>query len=209
MVNRACFVPITRQVLFPIFLILSFFQLWFLWKSLYCLPSSGCAEVCPSRSHRLAVPLLPFFPIWAESYSANLKVACCHSLFRISLFWFPETLSACAMRGRWVFWRLCFFALFLIFFSRPFLSNCLNLLWLCAWKDPRPLMIAEDPGYLASCREFLFLLDVSSFGLQAAWAFFILSWSLVPASLDLACFSFGLDLLFWASLTVIFLDLNI
>ena len=89
------------------------------------LPSSGCAEVCPSRSHRLAVPLFPFFPIWAESYSANLKVACCHSLFRISLFWFPETLSACAMRGRWVFWCLCFLLYFLfsfpVFFFRAVL----------------------------------------------------------------------------------------
>ena len=92
------------------------------------LPSSGCTEICPSWSHRLEVPLLPFFPIWAESHSANLKVAYCHSLFRISLFWFLETLLACAMRGCWVFWRLCFFALFLIFFSCPFLSSCLNLL---------------------------------------------------------------------------------
>ena len=62
--------------------------------------SSGCAEVCPSRSHHLSILYLPFFPIWAESHSAKLKVAWCHSLFRISLFWFPETLPACVMRGR-------------------------------------------------------------------------------------------------------------
>ena len=39
------------------------------------LPSSGCAEVCPSQSHHLSIPCLPFFPIWAESHSAKLKVA--------------------------------------------------------------------------------------------------------------------------------------
>ena len=39
------------------------------------LPSSGCAMVCPSRSHHLSIPCLPFFPIWAESHSAKLKVA--------------------------------------------------------------------------------------------------------------------------------------
>ena len=83
------------------------------------LPSSGCAKVCLSRSHHLSIPLFPFFPIWAESRSANLKVACCHSLFCISLFWFPETLLACAMRGPWVFWRLCFLLCFL--FSFPVL----------------------------------------------------------------------------------------
>ena len=83
------------------------------------------------------------------------------------------------------------------FFSCPFLSNCLNLLWLCAWKDLRPLMVAKDPGYLVSCRGFLFRLDISSFGLQASWAFFILSWSLCT------CF-FGLGLFFfWAWLTLL------
>ena len=83
------------------------------------LPSLGCAEVCLSRFHCLAVPLLPFFPIWAESHFANLKVTCCHSFFHISLYWFPETLPTCAMRGRWVFWRLCCLLCFL--FSFPVL----------------------------------------------------------------------------------------
>ena len=78
--------------------------------------------------------LFALFPIWAESHFANLKVACCHSSFRISLFWFPETLPNCAVRGRWLFLifllgLLAFVAstLFLIFFSCPFLSSCLNL----------------------------------------------------------------------------------
>ena len=71
-------------------------------------------------------------------------------------------------------------------------------------------MVTEDPGYLISFRGFLFLLDVSSFGLQASWAFFFFRGPLALASLDLACFfSFGLGSLFWASLTVILLDLNI
>ena len=51
-------------------------------------------------------------------------------------------------------------------------------------------MLAEDLGYLASCREFLFLLDVSSFGLQASWAFLFFRGPLALASLDLAFFSF-------------------
>ena len=162
------------------------------------LPSSGCAEVCPSRSHRLAVPLFPFFPIWAESYSANLKVACCHSLFRISLFWFPETLSACAIRGRWVFWRLCFLLCFLFSFPVIFFRAVLIFFWLCAWKDPRLLMVAKDPSYLTSCHGFLFLLDVSSSGLQASWAFFILLWS--PC---IYFFGLGLYFSFWAWLTLL------
>ena len=147
------------------------------------LPSSGCAEVCPSRSHHLSIPCLPFFPIWAESHSAKLKVVWCHFLFHISLFWFLETLLAYVMRGRWVFWRLCFFALFLIFFSRHFLSNCLNLLWLCAWKDPRPLMIAEDPSYLS-------LLQWVSF---PSWCFFVWALSLL-----------GLFILSWSPCTCFF-----
>ena len=65
-------------------------------------------------------------------------------------------------------------------------------------------MIAEDPGYLASYREFLFLLDLSSFGLQASWAFLFFRGPFTPASLDLACFfPFGPGSLFWASLTMI------
>ena len=65
-------------------------------------------------------------------------------------------------------------------------------------------MIAEDPGYLASCSEFLFLLDVSSFGLHASQAFLFFRGPLAPASLDLACFfPFGPGSLFWASLTMI------
>ena len=78
--------------------------------------------------------LFALFPIWAESHSTDLKVACCHSPFRISPFWFPETLPTCAMRGRWLFLlfllgllALMTSTLFLIFFSCPFLSSCLNL----------------------------------------------------------------------------------
>ena len=80
--------------------------------------------------------LFAIFPIWAESHSADLKVTCCHSPFRISLFWFPETLPACAMRGRWLFLLfllgllvLVASTLFLIFFSCPFFFflNYLNL----------------------------------------------------------------------------------
>ena len=73
------------------------------------------------------------FPIWTESQSAVLKVTYCHSIFRNSLFWFPEMLPTCTMRGRWLFplsllglLALVTSALFLIFFSCPFLSNGLN-----------------------------------------------------------------------------------
>ena len=59
-------------------------------------------------------------------------------------------------------------------------------------------MVTEDPGYLISFRGFLFLLDVSSFGLQASWAFFFFRGPLALASLDLACFFF-----FWAWLTLL------
>ena len=38
------------------------------------LPFSGCAEICPSQSHHLSIPCLHFFPIWAKSHSAKLKV---------------------------------------------------------------------------------------------------------------------------------------
>ena len=78
--------------------------------------------------------LFVLFPIWAEFHSADLKVACCHSSFRTSPFWFPEMLPTCAMRGPWLFLLflpgllvLVAFTLFLIFFSCPFLSNYLNL----------------------------------------------------------------------------------
>ena len=78
--------------------------------------------------------LFAIFPIWAESHSADLKVTCCHSPFRISLFWFPKSLRTCAMRGRWLFLlfllgllALVASTLFFIFFSCPFLSSCLNL----------------------------------------------------------------------------------
>ena len=53
-----------------------------------------------------------------------------------------------------------------------------------------------DPGYfsLISCRGFRFLLNASSFGLQASWAchFFFFRGPLPPASLDLAYFLLGL-----------------
>ena len=49
-------------------------------------------------------------------------------------------------------------------------------------------MVAEDPGYLASCREFLFILDVSSSRLQASWAFLFFHGPLAPASLDFSLF---------------------
>ena len=61
MVNRACSVPITWQVLFPIFFFHSFpLSALIPLKVHGWLPTSGCTEVCPSRSHRLAV--LPFCP---------------------------------------------------------------------------------------------------------------------------------------------------
>ena len=96
----------------------------------------------------LTVWQFPFalFPIWAESHSADLKVACCHSPFCISLFWFPETLPTCAMRGRWLFLLfllgllvLVASTLFLIFFSCPFLLSCLNLLLTVRLEGSAPL----------------------------------------------------------------------
>ena len=78
--------------------------------------------------------LFALFPIWAESHSADLKVTCCHSPFRISPFWFLEMLPTCAMRGHLLFLlfllgllALVASTLFLIFFSCPFLSSYLNL----------------------------------------------------------------------------------
>ena len=98
------------------------------------------------------------------------------------------------MRGRWLFLlfllgllALVASTLFLIFFSCPFLSSCLNLLLTVRLEGSAPLVVAEDPSYLTSCRGFLFLLDVSSSGLQASWACFFFRGPLAPASLDLAC----------------------
>ena len=92
----------------------------------------------------------------------------------------------------------CVFLLcFLFSFPVLFFRAVLIFFWLCAWKDPRLLIVAEDPGYLISCHGFFFLLDVSSSGLQASWAFLFFRGPPAHASLDLACFSF------WAWLTLL------
>ena len=74
------------------------------------------------------------------------------------------------------------------------------------------MVVAEDPGYfsLISCRGFLFLLNASSFGLQASWAchFFFFRGPLAPASLDLAYFLLGLAHFFGLGHYDLFLDLK-
>ena len=133
MVNRVCSMPITQQVLFPVFLFFpsfsfdSFESPWLVtyfgmcWGMLFSISPFGSSPFA-------------FFPIWAESHSADLKVTCCHSPFRISPFWFLEMLPTCAMIGHLLFLlflvgllALVASTLFLIFFSCPFLSSYLNL----------------------------------------------------------------------------------
>ena len=103
------------------------------------------------------------------------------------------------------FWRLCSFALFLIFFFCLFLLSCLSLLLTVCLEESAPLDGCWGSWLLIllPCF-FFFLLDASSSGLQVSWASLFLCGSLAPASLDLACsFPFGPDSLFWASLTMV------
>ena len=174
------------------------------------LPSSGCAEVCPSRPHRLTVSLFPFF-----SYLGGI-LFCQLERSPVAILFFVFLCSSSPRLFLLVPWEVagsfgaCVFLLcFLFSFPVLFFRAVLIFFWLCTWKDPRLLMVAEDPGYLTFCCGFLFLLDVSSFGLQASWVFLFFRGPLVPASLDLACFfllglahSFGPPSL-WS-----FLDLN-
>ena len=150
-------------------------------------------------------PLLPFFPSGRNPILPTWK-----SLVAIPLFVFlhsgsprrfplvPWEVAGYFFFFCWVFWHLWLLLYFLFSFLVLFFWAVLIFFWLCAWKDPCLLMVAKDPGYLISCRGFLFLLDVSSFGLQASRAcFFFFRGPLAPASLDLACFSF------WAWLTLL------
>ena len=133
MVNRACSVSITRQVLFPVFFFFHCFPLSALihLKVHDWLPTSGCAEVCPSRSHRLAV--LPFCPF---SYLGGIPF--CQLESRLLPFPFsyfsilvPRDAShLCHERSLvissffcWVFWRLWL----LLCFSFSFLSFSFEL----------------------------------------------------------------------------------
>ena len=132
-------------------------------------PSSlGCAEVCPSRHPRFwhFFHFSLFFPIWAESCSANLKAACYHSFFCASLFWFPESFSVCTMRGRWVLLALAFFLLlFLVFFFCLFLSSCPSLPLSLCLKGSAPLDGSWGSLLLIPCRGSFFL-----FGYFLVWA---------------------------------------
>ena len=130
-------------------------------------PSLGCAEVCPSWHHRFGSSTFPFFfPIWAESYSANLKTACYHSFFCVSLFWFLEVFFCLCHERSLGFTGACVLLLCFLFSSSvSFFRVVLVFLWLCAWKDPRLLKVAEDPDFLSPAVVFFFLLDASSSGL--------------------------------------------
>ena len=177
------------------------------------LPSSGRVEVCPSRSCRWVVPsFAPFSHLGGIPFCRLESRLLPFSFSYFSILVPRDASCLCHERSLvfcWVFWRLWLLLCFLFSFLVLFFRIVLIFFWLCAWKDPRLLMVAENPGYLISCHGFLFLFDVSLFGLQASWAyFFILWWSPCTCFFGLGLFSFGLGSLFWASLTVILLDLT-
>ena len=203
MVNRAYSVPITRYVLFPVFLILFFFQLWFLWKSLVGYLLQDVLRYALLGLTVWQFPFCPFFlsgrnpilPTWKSPVAILFFIFLCSGFPRRFLL-VPWEVTDYFFFFCWVFWLLWLLLCFLFSFLVLFFRVVLIFFWLCTWKDPRLLMVAEDPGYLISCRGFLFLLHVSSFGLQASWAFF-LSWS--PCT-----YFFGLGLFFfWVWLTLL------
>ena len=142
-------------------------------------------------------PFCPFFPSRRNPILPTWKSP-------VAILFFVFLCSGSPWRFLLVPWEAvgsfgaCVFLLCFVFsFPVLFFRVVLIFFWLCAWKDSRLLIVAEDPGYLISCRGFLFLLDVSSSGLQASWAFLFFCGPFAPASLDLACFSF------WAWLTLL------
>ena len=60
----------------------------------------------------------------------------------------------------WVFWRLWLLLCFLFSFLVLFFRTILIFLWLClcTLKDPRLLVVAEDPGYFNLVVGFFFLM---------------------------------------------------
>ena len=195
MVNRACTVPITQQVLFPVFSFFPSFQLWFLWKSMAGYLLWDMLRYALSISPFGSSPFSPFFPsgrnpilpIWKSSVAIPLFVFL-HSGSPRRFPLAPWEVASYFLLFCWVFWRLWLLHCFLFSFLVLFFWTVLIFLWLClcAWKDLRLLVVAEDPSYfsLISCHGFLFLLDASSFGLQAFWTchFFFFCGPLAPAS---------------------------
>ena len=134
MIYRVCSVPITRQVLFPVFhsfplfsfesfespwLVTYFRMCWGMPFSISTFSSSSFLPIFPSGRN-------PILPIWKLPVAIPLFVL----LHSGSPRRFP--LAPLEVVGYFLYFLLGLLvlvasALFLIFFSCPFLSNCLNL----------------------------------------------------------------------------------
>ena len=210
MVNKACTVPITQQVRFPVFhsfplfsfdsfespwLVTYFGMCWShdlldltVWQFyLFCLFSHlGGISFCRFESRPLPFPF-SYFSILVPRGASHLRHG--KSLV-ISSFFLLGLLALVAS------------TLFLVFFSCPFLSNCLNLplTVLMRLEGSAPLGGCWGSWLfsLISCHGFLFLLDASSFffGLQASWACHFFSFVVPLHLLPRAWLIF-----FWAWLT--------
>ena len=139
----------------------------------------------------------PVLPTWKPLVIILFFVLPCSSSLRLFLS-VPWEVAGFYWRSR----SFCYCFLFSssVFFFRAVLV----FLCLCAWKDPRLLMVPEDPCFL-SLAVVLFFLDASLSGLQDPLGLcFIPSWVSCICYFGLSLiFPFGLDLFFWASFTMI------
>ena len=175
-------------------------------------PSLGYAEVCPSRHHRFGSSTFPFsFPSGRNHVLPTWKPLVIILFFMFLCSGSPRFFFCLCHERSLGFTGACVLLLCFLFFSSVFFFQAvLVFLWLCAWKDPRLLMVAEDPDFLSLIVVFFFLLDASSSGLQVSWAFLFLRGSPASTTLDLA-WSFpllGLTHSFGPPLLWSFLDLN-
>ena len=151
----------------------------------FCL---GSVEVCLSRHHRfLAVSTFSFsFPSRRNPVLSTWKPLVIILFFVLPCSGSPRFFSVCAMRDRWVLLALVFFCFCFLFSSSVFFFRAvLVFLCLCAWRDPRLLMVPEDPYFLSLAVVLFFFF----------WYFFV--WA--SGSPGLFYFFMGfLHLLLWA-----------